>query len=790
MLIALTMVLTCMPAMVFAENQPEDAGNNDGEPAVVLEQEEAEAAEDAVPEETEEAVPEETEEALVSDEDLTLELQSGEASMAGETPCEHVLKVVPEVKATCQKTGVKAHRQCTKCGEIFDYVQNKVIDYQTLIIPLAAHKWDAGKVVRKATSAKSGIKRYTCTVCKAYVDEEIIYKPKVAVVKKNKNYKMGSYTLRFKTDIAKKSPTFMNTARIDHIWVRSGRKKLVVFWDLAKNMRRVDGVIVLRRDGKNKIFKEVKRIKFRKGSKGNTRWAPVTKFTDKTAKKKNKAYRYILVSYFVSDGYVYVSKCSDWAAGMTSASKRKNAYKATLSANNAYMQYKGKQRLSVSFKKNKKYYNPEIRWYSNNKKIAKINKGGRITAMGVGSTTVRARLASGYDVVCNVRVVGAFTPSTPTLRVTTSTNNSISLAWTSATNATSYDLYQSDDGLHWHSPVRVNGNSYKATGLTKGHRYNFYVIARNENHGYVAKSANSNIVNKKAVLKRRTTTVSGWPTAKTLYTGNTYSQYIYIGSPDGRKAKLQMHNGSRWVTKKDIRLPNGAGVYGVNITFPNSWWSDTTKWRLKIPRSTTSKAYTSPTLTITATRRYQNPSSYVQISDTISSHGYGYYISKVLVNSNSTRSDHVEALIRTANKYLGDRHINGRSGAPGSGIDASGLVIQSCYGAGVDLWPISPSTRPANCVPSIRDSRLQHITFQSIEGSDDHPGTIRGDLVFFYTSPGVVGHVAIYLGYDKIIHASPVTGRVETAYIKDLIKKAKDGGIYGYKVAGVRRIFY
>ena len=185
-------------------------------------------------------------------------------------------------------------------------------------------------------------------------------------------------------------------------------------------------------------------------------------------------------------------------------------------------------------------------------------------------------------------------------------------------------------------------------------------------------------------------------------------------------------------------------------------------------------------------RRYQNPGSYVQISDSISKHGYSHYVSPVLVNSTSTRADHIEALIKTANKYKGDSYINMKSGAPGNGIDASGLVIQACYGAGVDLWPISPSTRPYNCVPKIMDSKLATIKYTS-----DHYYMSRGDLIFFQISDGSYGHVAIYTGLGKIVHASPVTGKVENSTLEELIKPVEEGGKYGYpeSTIKVRRIF-
>jgi cell wall-associated NlpC family hydrolase len=136
---------------------------------------------------------------------------------------------------------------------------------------------------------------------------------------------------------------------------------------------------------------------------------------------------------------------------------------------------------------------------------------------------------------------------------------------------------------------------------------------------------------------------------------------------------------------------------------------------------------------------------------------------------------------------MGDRYVNGKSGAPGSGIDASGLVIQSCYGAGVDIWPVSPATRPSNCVPKIWGlSKLGYLNYtDNVKDLTDHPGIFRGDLIFFNTGGGV-GHVAIYLGWDKIIHADMVTGRVGTSTISKLIDPK---GKYRYSVYGAKRIF-
>lgn len=56
-------------------------------------------------------------------------------------------------KATCSKEGVKTYT-CTSCGQT-----------RTETIPKADHSWDSGKLTREPTCAREGEKSYTCTVC-------------------------------------------------------------------------------------------------------------------------------------------------------------------------------------------------------------------------------------------------------------------------------------------------------------------------------------------------------------------------------------------------------------------------------------------------------------------------------------------------------------------------------------------------------------------------------------------------------------------------------------------------
>ncbi|WP_343343142.1 SH3 domain-containing protein [Terrisporobacter petrolearius] len=95
------------------------------------------------------------------------------------------------------------------------------------------------------------------------------------------------------------------------------------------------------------------------------------------------------------------------------------------------------------------------------------------------------------------------------------------------------------------------------------------------------------------------------------------------------------------------------------------------------------------------------------------------YVTPVKTNSKSTRSDLVEQMISTAQSYLGTEYVVGAAGPPGSGIDCSGLVMQSMYSIGID------------------------------------PAPQRGDLVFYKNSAGQVIHVAIYLGNNRVIESWP-----------------------------------
>ena len=129
----------------------------------------------------------------------------------------------------------------------------------------------------------------------------------------------------------------------------------------------------------------------------------------------------------------------------------------------------------------------------------------------------------------------------------------------------------------------------------------------------------------------------------------------------------------------------------------------------------------------------------------------GAYVHPMKVNKNSTRSDHIEAMISTAYEYLGDPYVIGASGAPGLGLDCSGLVMQALYSAGIDTSPINPVRHASPGYEYESANMWASSKFKKVSWSERQ----RGDLIFYQNSSGAVIHVAIYLGNNQVIESWP-----------------------------------
>lgn len=150
------------------------------------------------------------------------------------------------------------------------------------------------------------------------------------------------------------------------------------------------------------------------------------------------------------------------------------------------------------------------------------------------------------------------------------------------------------------------------------------------------------------------------------------------------------------------------------------------------------------------------------------------YVASLQTNQTSSRSDHIEAMINEAYKYLGKPWISGAASSPQYGVDCSGLVTQALYATGINPAPVSAiqHAQPGNEWNSRMlwsDSRMPRINFNDRQ---------RGDLIF-YTDPstGLIWHVGILLNRDTMIESWPGVVQVHSIY-------SGRGNI-----AGVKRVF-
>lgn len=120
----------------------------------------------------------------------------------------------------------------------------------------------------------------------------------------------------------------------------------------------------------------------------------------------------------------------------------------------------------------------------------------------------------------------------------------------------------------------------------------------------------------------------------------------------------------------------------------------------------------------------------------------------------------IDRAVWVAQKQQGIRYRFGGT-SPATGFDCSGLT-QFAYGqgAGVDL----PRTAAAQYDAAVKISKAE---------------ASKGDLVFFSTRGRKIGHVGIYLGDNKFIHAPSSGKRIETAEL---------AGYWGKRLVGFGRI--
>lgn len=190
---------------------------------------------------------------------------------------------------------------------------------------------------------------------------------------------------------------------------------------------------------------------------------------------------------------------------------------------------------------------------------------------------------------------------------------------------------------------------------------------------------------------------------------------------------------NRWVDGK-YYLPSGAMATQRSIDGRMYWVDENGSWLPNIPYKT----------------GWQNPSQYYQVSVysvMLPPQAYSSahcYVTPSSISVNATREECIETMIRRAYDYMGTSYIWGWSNEPGTAVDCSGLVIQCLYATGMatpyDSWRQFYEENYITTASMLADPHFLHVSLDERQ---------RGDLIFYQ------GHVAIYLGNDRIIEATP-----------------------------------
>ena len=154
---------------------------------------------------------------------------------------------------------------------------------------------------------------------------------------------------------------------------------------------------------------------------------------------------------------------------------------------------------------------------------------------------------------------------------------------------------------------------------------------------------------------------------------------------------------------------------------------------------------------------WQNPAGYYQVSSfNVAPHpsatGVFAYMTPSRIPVDASRGQCIDAFVGRAWEYIGTPYVWNYACAPGVGVDCIGLVYQCAYAAGMDLGEFNPydhyATGPSGWHSHDAMNMWNYGNIQRLDTSQRQ----YGDLIFYQ------GHVAIYIGEDKVIEALPATG--------------------------------
>lgn len=361
----------------------------------------------------------------------------------------------------------------------------------------------------------------------------------------------------------------------------------------------------------------------------------------------------------------------------------------------------------------------------------------------------------------------------PVMKEAGADEDSIEISWEETEGAESYIVYRMDeDSKDWEEIAQTSGTSYDDEDVEDGAEYTYAVCAAGEDGAVSALSQQSvsAVFSKKASGTDQTSSGSSSSSSSSSSTSSSsaiespvsddepyvrasgYYQISYsISYSAGYDLSVSDYNmGLKVIKVKEYLVEQGL--------LAKTWDKATDAWTLydSDTAAAVSKFQTNNGLEATGV---VDEETWLAMGFTESDWtGLGAYVTPVKVNSQSTRSDYIDAMVSTAQSYLnaGTTYGGGCSGSPGSAADCSGLVIQCLYAAG-----INPTS-----VTVVSHSQSTHLYGSRDLGNDSKLGITvsspeRGDLVFYYNSSGVISHVALYVGDGYVIESVAYKGVVK-----------------------------
>ena len=303
------------------------------------------------------------------------------------------LEHTPAKDPTCEAVGNMEYWYCTGCGSYFlNEEATKKTDHAGVILPAKGHKWGAWKVVKQPTATQAGERQRVCQNDSSHVEKETI----PATGKKAEPAKKQEIT-----PTPTPAPKAKSTKKAVLIAASTvSTNSLTISWNKIKGADRY--VIMFSKCNDRAGNYKVKKLKTVK--------AKVRKYTVKGL-ENCRCYKYqIIAQKKVNGKYKEITKSTlnhnitgnQTATETAPRGLKLNKNKITLKKNKTY-KLKGEISLVYPLKELLDH-EPALRYVTSDPSVATVSKSGKVKAKGKGKCTIYVQTINGICQKCKVTV--------------------------------------------------------------------------------------------------------------------------------------------------------------------------------------------------------------------------------------------------------------------------------------------------------------------------------------------------------------------------------------------------